>query len=120
MRFSYSVSLAVLTAAISASPAFAQEADTAVVVVIGKRENLAEVAGSGTTIETEDLEAARVFTINEALRQAPGIFPRDEEGLGLRPNIGIRGLSPTRSSEVLLLEDGLPLTYDVITLNARK
>ena len=111
MRFSVSVSLAVLAAAVSASQAFAQEADTAVVVVIGKRENLAEVAGSGTTIETEDLEAARVFTINEALRQAPGIFPRDEEGLGLRPNIGIRGLSPTRSSEVLLLEDGLPLTY---------
>lgn len=36
---------------------------------------------------------------------------RDEEGFGLRPNIGIRGLNPTRSTKVLLLEDGLPFTY---------
>ncbi|MEY2759785.1 MAG: hypothetical protein RIR33_3563, partial [Pseudomonadota bacterium] len=111
MRFLSSASLAVLAIAVSASPALAQEADSAVVIVIGKRDNLANIAGSGSTIETEDLEDARVFTVNEALRQAPGVFPRDEEGLGLRPNIGIRGLAPTRSSEVLLLEDGLPLTY---------
>ena len=36
---------------------------------------------------------------------------RDEEGFGLRPNIGIRGLNPARSTKVLLLEDGIPLTY---------
>jgi len=36
---------------------------------------------------------------------------RDEEGLALRPNIGIRGLNPTRSSKTLLLEDGLFVTY---------
>ncbi len=81
------------------------------VIVIGERDNLLRIPGSGATIESEDLERARVFTVNEALRQAAGVFPRDEEGLGLRPNIGVRGLSPTRSSEVLLLEDGLPLTY---------
>lgn len=111
MRLVHSASLAVLAAAMGGAPALAQETDSAVVVVIGKRENLENIAGSASTIETEDLEKARVFTVNEALRQAPGVFPRDEEGLGLRPNIGIRGLSPTRSSEVLLLEDGLPLTY---------
>ena len=31
--------------------------------------------------------------------------------MGLRPNIGIRGLNPTRSTKVLLLEDGIPLAY---------
>jgi Fe(3+) dicitrate transport protein len=108
-------------ALLSATPALAQdrgrsaepvlqiaEAD---IVVIGERRNLLTIPGSGATIEAEDLEQARVFTVNEAMRQTPGIYPRDEEGLGLRPNIGVRGLSPTRSSEVLLLEDGLPLTY---------
>ncbi len=99
-----------------AAPAGAQdiaEAQLAAadIVVIGARENLLRIPGSGDTIEREDLEAARVLTVNEALRQTPGVYPRDEEGLGLRPNIGVRGLSPTRSSEVLLLEDGLPLTY---------
>lgn len=103
--------LAILTAwpaAAQDQPVLLAEAD---IVVIGARENLLHIPGSGATIESEDLERSRAFTVNEALRQTAGIYPRDEEGLGLRPNIGIRGLSPTRSSEVLLLEDGLPLTY---------
>ncbi|MEX2273177.1 MAG: TonB-dependent receptor, partial [Vicinamibacterales bacterium] len=58
-----------------------------------------------------DLDRSRVFTSSEALRKVPGVTVRDEEGVGLRPNIGIRGLNPTRSSKVLLLEDGLPVTY---------
>lgn len=81
------------------------------VVVVGSRINLERIPGSGSIIERSDLEAARVFTVNEALRRVPGVFARDEEGMGLRPNIGIRGLNPTRSTKVLLLEDGLPLAY---------
>jgi Fe(3+) dicitrate transport protein len=81
------------------------------IVVIGQRDALLDIPGSGVTIEEADLVRARVFNVNEALRQAPGVFARDEEGLGLRPNIGIRGLSPVRSSKVLLLEDGLPLSF---------
>lgn len=81
------------------------------VIVIGERQNLLTIPGSGATIEAQDLERSRPLTINDALRQVPGVFPRDEEGLGLRPNIGIRGLNPTRSTKVLLLEDGIPLAY---------
>ena len=81
------------------------------IVVIGKRQNLLRVPGSGATIEGDQLERSRVFTVNEALRSVPGIFPRDEEGLGMRPNIGVRGLNPTRSTKVLLLEDGIPLAF---------
>jgi Fe(3+) dicitrate transport protein len=51
------------------------------------------------------------MTVNEALHKATGVNVRDEEGLALRPNIGIRGLNPTRSSKTLLLEDGLFVTY---------
>ena len=68
------------------------------------------VAGSAQVIDAETLEASRVLTTNEALRKA-GINVRDEEGFGLRPNIGIRGQNPTRSTKTLLLEDGLPLAY---------
>lgn len=67
--------------------------------------------GSTSLIMQEDLENARVFNINEALRKIPGLVVRDEEGIGLRPNIGVRGLNPTRSTKILLLEDGIPLTY---------
>lgn len=81
------------------------------VVVIGQRPNLLTIPGSGAAIDGADLDKSRPLTINDALRQAPGVFPRDEEGLGLRPNIGIRGLNPTRSTKVLLLEDGIPLAF---------
>ncbi len=81
------------------------------VVVIGTRDNLDRIPGSGEILDRDLLDESRVFTINEALRKVPGIYTRDEEGMGLRPNIGIRGLNPTRSTKVLLLEDGLPLAF---------
>lgn len=81
------------------------------VVVIGQRPNLLRIPGSGATIEADQLERSRVLTVNEALRTIPGAFPRDEEGMGMRPNIGFRGMNPTRSSKVLLLEDGIPLAF---------
>jgi len=79
--------------------------------IIGKTENLERLAGSGEVVDRDTLERSRVFTTNEALRKVTGVNVRDEEGLGLRPNIGIRGLNPTRSTKVTLLEDGIPLAY---------
>ncbi|SFF51501.1 Fe(3+) dicitrate transport protein [Fontimonas thermophila] len=79
--------------------------------VIGTPEQARALPSSHAVLDGQMLEAAHVFTTNEALRKLPGIHVRDEEGLGLRPNIGIRGLNPTRSTKVLLLEDGLPLAY---------
>lgn len=67
--------------------------------------------GSFTLLGVEELRLSHPPTVNEVLRRIPGVSVRDEEGLGLRPNIGVRGLNPTRSTKVLLLEDGLPLTY---------
>lgn len=81
------------------------------VEVVGTREAALRNPGSGQVLEAADLESARVLTINEALRKVPGVVVRDEEGFGLRPNIGIRGLNPTRSTKVLLLEDGIPAAY---------
>jgi Fe(3+) dicitrate transport protein len=72
---------------------------------------LEQFPGSVSVIGPDQLENSRVFSTTEALRKVAGVNVRDEEGFGLRPNIGIRGLSPTRSTKVLLLEDGLPITY---------
>jgi Fe(3+) dicitrate transport protein len=77
----------------------------------GSHERLRRLPGSVDIVERETLQKSRVFTTNEALRKITGVHVRDEEGLGLRPNIGIRGLNPSRSNKVLLLEDGIPLTY---------
>ncbi|HEX7706124.1 MAG TPA: TonB-dependent receptor [Thermoanaerobaculia bacterium] len=81
--------------------------------VIGSRiaAEPAIIPGSVDILDRTDLKGERAFTTGEALRKVAGIQVRDEEGLGLRPNIGIRGLNPTRSSKVLLLEDGIPLGF---------
>jgi len=79
--------------------------------VAGTPEVLERIPGSVEILGTEQLEQSRVFSTTEALRKAAGVNVRDEEGFGLRPNIGVRGLSPTRSTKVLLLEDGIPFTY---------
>lgn len=79
--------------------------------IVGSHAQLRRVPGAVDIVSRETLDRAHVFTTNEALRKVPGLHLREEEGFGLRPNIGIRGLNPTRSTKVLLLEDGIPLAY---------
>jgi Fe(3+) dicitrate transport protein len=107
------VSLAVLSPIAAQQPdgETSRNPDLTEVLVIGSRERLRELPGAGNIVDSAMIDAARPFTINEAMRQVPGVFARDEEGFGLRPNFGIRGLNPTRSTKVLLLEDGLPLAF---------
>jgi Fe(3+) dicitrate transport protein len=89
-------------------------ADTIVLAeirVVGTPAALSRIPGSATLITPAMLQPWRTATMNEALRRVPGVTIREEEGLGLRPNIGVRGLNPTRSTKVLLLEDGIPVTF---------
>jgi len=104
-------------AAMAAAPSLAAEPDAPAeaappeIVVIGAPERLLDISGSGAVVTAQDLKRSRVLNVNDALRLVAGVFPRDEEGAGARPNIGIRGLNPTRSTKVLLLEDGVPLGF---------
>jgi Fe(3+) dicitrate transport protein len=86
--------------------------------IAGSHDRLRRIPGSVDVIDRETLVNSRVMTTNEALRKVAGVTVRDEEGFGLRPNIGIRGLNPTRSTKVLLLEDGIPFTYALYGDNA--
>ncbi|MBM4207221.1 MAG: TonB-dependent receptor [Gammaproteobacteria bacterium] len=82
-----------------------------VVEVIEEYNSLANMPSTVNTLRQEDLFKSHVYNLNEALRKVPGVNIRDEEGFGMRPNIGIRGINPTRSTKTLLLEDGIPLSY---------
>lgn len=90
---------------------FAEEISVLGGRLVGSEEMLSRIPGSVEILGADVLESSHVFTTSEAMRKVTGVQVRDEEGLGLRPNIGIRGLNPTRSTKVLLLEDGVPTTY---------
>ena len=91
--------------------AFSEEVTVVGTRLAGSAETLERLPGSVDVLDRHQLETSRVMSVNEALHKATGVNVRDEEGLALRPNIGIRGLNPTRSSKTLLLEDGLFVTY---------
>lgn len=89
---------------------FAEESTLREIEVIGQDpRELLEIPGSAAVITREQLADQAPVDINEVLRTVPGINVVDEEGLGLRSNIGIRGLDPDRSRGVLILEDGVPI-----------
>ncbi len=90
---------------------FTEEVTVVGTRLAGSAETLERLPGSVDLLDRRQLESSRVADVNEALHKATGVNVRDEEGLALRPNIGIRGLNPTRSSKTLLLEDGLFVTY---------
>ena len=76
-------------------------------LVIGSREKTFELPGSGTYLGPETLDRFKFENVNDLLRQAPGVYVRDEDGFGLFPNISIRGVDTNRSGKVTLMEDGI-------------
>jgi Fe(3+) dicitrate transport protein len=76
--------------------------------VIGTKADVTELVGSGTVLNSDDLDPFFHTDVTEILRQVPGVYVRPEEGYGLFPNISIRGTDPNRSQKVTILEDGIP------------
>lgn len=66
--------------------------------------------GARTVVSDDELQQTGARTVEETLRQVPGVTVLDESGTGILPNIGVRGLNPLRSEQVLLLQDGIPMT----------
>lgn len=66
--------------------------------------------GARTVVTERELSESGARTLDDALRQVPGVKVLDESGTGILPNIGVRGLSPLRSEQALVLVDGIPVT----------
>ncbi|MCH8136256.1 MAG: TonB-dependent receptor [Proteobacteria bacterium] len=77
------------------------------VTIIGQPSDAADVPGSAHVIASEELAELHQSDILKVLRTVPGVYVQEEEGFGLRPNIGIRGSGLDRSSRIALLEDGV-------------
>ncbi|MES1942994.1 TonB-dependent receptor [Salinisphaera sp. PC39] len=76
--------------------------------VIGSKEAVETLPGSGSYLDTDDLRDQSYDDVNRALRKVPGVYIREEDGYGLFPNISLRGVDPGRSAKVMILEDGVP------------
>jgi Fe(3+) dicitrate transport protein len=67
--------------------------------------------GAVTVIEAPALRRSQPLTINDMVRRSPGVHAVDEDGLGFRTNIAVRGVDPARSGNMVLLEDGIPAVH---------
>lgn len=75
--------------------------------VIGKSTDRAKIPGAATRLSPEDLEEFKYQDILRTLRLVPGVNIQEEDGYGLRPNIGLRGSGVDRSAKITLMEDGV-------------
>ncbi|GJM62328.1 TonB-dependent receptor [Persicobacter diffluens] len=66
-----------------------------------------DIPGSTHYLSPEELAVFNYTDVNNVLAFIPGVNMVQEDGWGLRPNIGIRGTGSERSSKITLMEDGI-------------
>lgn len=77
------------------------------VTIIGHRRDVSDIPGSAHLVDNEELQLFLQSDVMRVLRTVPGVYVQEEDGYGLRPNIGIRGSGLDRSARIALLEDGV-------------
>lgn len=106
-RLTAAITAAVVAISTVAVPA--SLADTALeeVTIFADGEAVRELPGSAALISNEQMRIEFASDVNQLLKTVPGTYIREEDGYGLRPNIGIRGATSERASKVTLMEDGV-------------
>ena len=66
--------------------------------------------GSSDLVSHTEINRYNDTDVNRILSRIPGIYVQEEDGFGLRPNIGMRGTGVERSSKINLMEDGIPIS----------
>ena len=66
-----------------------------------------DVSGSAHVLDKEELSIFKASDMLRMLRSVPGVYIQEEDGFGLRPNIGIRGSGIDRSGKIAVMEDGV-------------
>ena len=100
----------VLATAAAAEPApLTEPAILERVVVTASRAQVRETPGSVHFLDASVIEQHSHGDVNRLLRQVPGVNLVEEEGFGIRPNIGIRGSGTDRNAKIAVMEDGVPI-----------
>ena len=77
------------------------------VSLTGGLRGLRDVPGSAQFLGPRELRQFNYTDASRVLRLAPGVNIQEEDGFGLRPNIGLRGAGAERSAKITLMEDGI-------------
>ena len=85
----------------------AKGSDLEHIQIISHHDRLRTESGSATLLTEVELEKFEYDDIHRILSSVPGVNIREEDGYGLRPNIGFRGVTPERSKKITILEDGV-------------
>ncbi len=89
------------------TPYFMQEIVVEREMLIGNPNRLHDIPGSAHYLGPRELEKFGYNDIHRVLREIPGVNLQEEDGYGLRPNIGIRGSGSERSEKISIMEDGV-------------
>ncbi|WDD98902.1 TonB-dependent receptor family protein [Thalassomonas actiniarum] len=75
--------------------------------IFGSAQAVNDVPGSAHMITEEELNKFDFTDIMRTLTSVPGVYVLEEDGYGLRPNIGMRGTGQNRSEKVTIMEDNV-------------
>ena len=77
------------------------------IYITGGEQEILTTPGSAHLVDEEALETFEYTDPHQVLSSVPGVYIRDEDGFGLRPNIGMRGAPAERTQKIAVMEDGV-------------
>jgi len=79
------------------------------ITITGDEQERQRTPGSVHKVDEQELQQWKYDDIHRIMESVPGVYVRQEDGYGLRPNIGMRGSGSDRSKKIALMEDGILL-----------
>lgn len=72
----------------------------------GIKDEFKDIPGTVNVIDGNQIRESGAQSVGQIITRIPGVNYLDEDGRGLKPNIGLRGLDPIRNRNLLVLVDG--------------